>query len=123
MQMNQYLNHQLSQVKPSAILAFSMFANKIENVVKFTLGEPDFNTPEHIKQAAITSIQDNHSHYAPSNGTQPLRQAASDFLAKKYDQHYAPEEIIVTAGATEGIYTAVMSVLNPGDKVIIPTPT
>ncbi|MBA1433920.1 aminotransferase class I/II-fold pyridoxal phosphate-dependent enzyme [Lactobacillus bombi] len=123
MQMNQYLNHQLSQVKPSAILAFSMFANKIENVVKFTLGEPDFNTPEHIKQAAITSIQDNHSHYAPSNGTQPLRQAASNFLAKKYDQHYAPEEIIVTAGATEGIYTAVMSVLNPGDKVIIPTPT
>ncbi|MCO6542511.1 MAG: aminotransferase class I/II-fold pyridoxal phosphate-dependent enzyme [Lactobacillus sp.] len=123
MQMNQYLNRQLSQVKPSAILAFSTFANQIPNIVNFTLGEPDFNTPEHIKEAAIASIQANHSHYAPSNGTAGLRQAAANFLAQKYDQHYTADEVIVTEGATEGIYTAIMSVLNPGDKVIIPTPT
>ena len=123
MQMNQYFNRRLQQVKPSAILAFSEFANQIPNVVKFTLGEPDFNTPEHVKDAAIASIQANRSHYTPSNGTPELKQAAANFLANKYDQHYNPEEIIVTAGATEGIYTAVMSTLNPGDKVIIPTPT
>ena len=123
MQMNQYFNRRLQQVKPSAILAFSDFANQIPNVVKFTLGEPDFNTPEHVKDAAIASIQANRSHYTPSNGTPELKQAAANFLKNKYDQHYNPEEIIVTAGATEGIYTAVMSTLNPGDKVIIPTPT
>src|SRR5699024_2897754 len=61
--------------------------------------------------------------YAPSNGTQELRQNVSDYLADKYDQHYTPEEVIVTEGATEAIYTAIVSVLNPGDKVIIPTPT
>jgi aromatic-amino-acid transaminase/aminotransferase len=87
------------------------------------LGEPDFNTPEHIKQAAIQSIHDDHSHYAPANGTLALRENASTFLANKYQQHYTPDEIIVTQGATEALYTAIVSVLNPGDKVIIPTPT
>lgn len=123
MEMTKYLNKQLVNVQPSNILAFANFAADIPNIVNFTLGEPDFDTPEHVQQAAIRSIQANHSHYAPSNGTQELRQNASDFLAAKYGQHYAPEEIIVTEGATEAIYTAIVSVLNPGDKVIIPTPT
>ncbi|WP_288572583.1 aminotransferase class I/II-fold pyridoxal phosphate-dependent enzyme [uncultured Weissella sp.] len=123
MEMTKYLNKQLVNVQPSNILAFANFAADIPNIVNFTLGEPDFDTPEHVQQAAIRSIQANHSHYAPPNGTQELRQNASDFLAAKYGQHYAPEEIIVTEGATEAIYTAIVSVLNPGDKVIIPTPT
>jgi aminotransferase len=123
MEMTKYLNKQLVNVQPSNILAFANFAADIPNIVNFTLGEPDFDTPKHVQQAAIRSIQANHSHYAPSNGTQELRQNASGFLATKYGQHYAPEEIIVTEGATEAIYTAIVSVLNPGDKVIIPTPT
>lgn len=123
MEMTKYLNKQLVNVQPSNILAFANFAADIPNIVNFTLGEPDFDTPKHVQQAAIRSIQANHSHYAPSNGTQELRQNASDFLAAKYGQHYAPEEIIVTEGATEAIYTTIVSVLNPGDKVIIPTPT
>lgn len=123
MEMTKYLNKQLVNVQPSNILAFANFAADIPNIVNFTLGEPDFDTPKHVQQAAIRSIQANHSHYAPSNGTQELRQNTSGFLATKYGQHYAPEEIIVTEGATEAIYTAIVSVLNPGDKVIIPTPT
>lgn len=123
MEMTNYLNRQLAGVKASDILNFANFAQQIPNIINFTLGEPDFNTPEHIKQAAIQSIHDDHSHYAPANGTLALRENASTFLANKYQQHYTPDEIIVTQGATEALYTAIMSVLNPGDKVIIPTPT
>lgn len=121
--MTNYLNRQLAGVKASDILNFANFAQQIPNIINFTLGEPDFNTPEHIKQAAIQSIHDDHSHYAPANGTLALRENASKFLADKYQQHYTPDEIIVTQGATEALYTAIVSVLNPGDKVIIPTPT
>lgn len=123
MEMTNYLNRQLAGVKASDILNFANFAQQIPNIINFTLGEPDFNTPEHIKQAAIQSIHDDHSHYAPANGTLALRENASMFLANKYQQHYTPDEIIVTQGATEALYTAIVSVLNPGDKVIIPTPT
>ncbi|WP_206221227.1 aminotransferase class I/II-fold pyridoxal phosphate-dependent enzyme [Weissella sagaensis] len=123
MEMTNYLNRQLAGVKASDILNFANFAQQIPNIINFTLGEPDFNTPEHIKQAAIQSIHDDHSHYAPANGTLALRENASTFLANKYQQHYTPDEIIVMQGATEALYTAIVSVLNPGDKVIIPTPT
>ena len=123
MNMTDYMNKQLDGVQSSSILAFSTFAQQIPKIVNFTLGEPDFNTPNHIKDAAIRSIKENHSHYAPSNGTQELRQNAADFLKQKYSLKYQSDEIIVTAGATEALYTAILSVLNPGDKVIIPTPT
>lgn len=118
------MKKELSLLQPSDIRSFDEFASKIPGIIKFTMGEPDFNTPEHIKQAAIASIAANQTHYAPSNGTLQLRQAAANFLATKYQQNYDPaDEIIITNGATEAIYTALTSVLNPGDKVIIPTPT
>ena len=119
----QHMNNQLSAIQPSDILAFNAEIANIPGIVRLTLGEPDFNTPEHVKDAAIQSIKNNESHYAPSNGTMALRQAAANFLAKKYDVHYDPEnEGIITAGATGGIYTALSSILNPGDEVLIPTP-
>lgn len=119
----QHMNNQLSAIQPSDILAFNAEIANIPGIVRLTLGEPDFNTPEHVKDAAIQSIKNNESHYAPSNGTMALRQAAANFLAKKYDVHYDPEnEVIITAGATGGIYTALSSILNPGDEVLIPTP-
>lgn len=118
-----HMNHTIAAIQPSDILAFNAEISQIPGMIKLTLGEPDFNTPEHVKQAAIRSIENNESHYAPSNGTPELRQAAANFLATKYDLHYDPAtEIIVTAGATEGIYTALTSILNPGDEVLIPTP-
>lgn len=119
----QHMNNQLSAIQPSDILAFNAEIANIPGIVRLTLGEPDFNTPEHVKDAAIQSIKNNESHYAPSNGTMALRQAAANFLATKYDVHYDPEnEVIITAGATGGIYTALSSILNPGDEVLIPTP-
>ena len=116
-------NQRLDLVKPSAIRAFDNEVSAIPDILKLTLGEPDFDVPEHIKQAAVRSIVENDSHYAASNGTLALRQAAAGFLADRYGVDYdAESEIIVTVGATEAIYTVVTSLLNPGDKVLLPTP-
>lgn len=118
-----HMNHEIAAIQPSDILAFNAEIANIPGIVRLTLGEPDFNTPEHVKQAAIESIGADESHYAPSNGTLALRTAAAEFLAAKYDVHYDPaSEVIITAGATGGIYTALTSILNPGDEVLIPTP-
>ncbi|MGJ3821763.1 aminotransferase class I/II-fold pyridoxal phosphate-dependent enzyme [Lactiplantibacillus plantarum] len=118
-----HMNHEIAAIQPSDILAFNAEIANIPGIVRLTLGEPDFNTPEHVKQAAIESIEADESHYAPSNGTLALRTAAAEFLAAKYDVHYDPaSEVIITAGATGGIYTALTSTLNPGDEVLIPTP-
>ena len=80
--LTKHMKKGLVEQKPGQILAFASYANKIPDIVKFTIGEPDFNTPDHIKKAAEASIENNHSHYAPSNGTPGLRKAAADFLAK-----------------------------------------
>lgn len=118
-----HMNHEIAAIQPSDILAFNAEIANIPGIVRLTLGEPDFNTPEHVKQAAIESIEADESHYAPSNGTLALRTAAAEFLAAKYDVHYDPaSEVIITAGATGGIYTSLTSILNPGDEVLIPTP-
>jgi aminotransferase len=117
------LNHRLDPLKTNDILAFDAQVSAIPDMLKLTLGEPDFNVPEHIKQAAIDSIVNDESHYSPSNGTMALRTAAANFLNDRYDIEYdAASEIIVTVGATEGIYSSLTSILNPGDKVIMPTP-
>lgn len=120
--LTKHMKKGLVEQKPGAILAFAAYTSKIPDMVKFTVGEPDFNTPEHIKKAAEASIANNHSHYAPSNGTASLRKAASEFLAKKYDQKYDPDEILVTNGVTESIYDFLTAVINPGDVIIVPTP-
>lgn len=120
--LTKYMKKGLVEQKPGQILAFAAYSNKIPDIVKFTIGEPDFNTPEHIKKAAESSIANNHSHYAPSNGTPGLRKAASKFLADKYGQMYNPDEILVTNGVTESIYDLLYATINPGDVVVVPTP-
>lgn len=118
-----YTRKGLADAPSNPILKFSDYASKIPDVVKFTLGEPDFNTPDHIKNAGKKGIDDNHSHYAPSNGTMGLRKAAAGFLAKKYGQKYDPEtEVLVTNGVTESIFDTVVTCLNPGDIMVVPTP-
>ena len=93
-------------------------------MIKLTLGEPDFDVPEVAKAAAVDSITANDSHYAPGNGSVALREAATDFLADRYGLTYdADTEVVITIGATEAIYATLTAVLNPGDKVLIPTPT
>ncbi len=117
------LNKNLSVLKPNSILEFNAEISQIDDIVHLTIGEPDFNTPNHVKQAAIRSIENNESHYTNPRGTIELRTAASQFLKAKYGLNYNPEDqLIITAGVTEAIYATLSTILNPGDKIILPTP-
>ncbi|WP_412989226.1 aminotransferase class I/II-fold pyridoxal phosphate-dependent enzyme [Pediococcus siamensis] len=117
------MKKEVSALTPSEILAFNQEIAEIPDIVKLTLGEPDFNTPDHVKAAAIRSIENNESHYTNSRGTLGLRRAAAHFLHQKYQLDYKPEtQILVTTGATEAIYSSLTAILNASDTVIIPTP-
>lgn len=117
------LNQRLDAVKPNAIRAFDAEVSVVPDIIKLTLGEPDFNVPAHVKQAAIDSINADDSHYAPSTGTAALREAIVHFLNDRYHVQYdAVSEVIVTVGASEAIYATLTAILNPGDKVLIPSP-
>ncbi|KRN03865.1 aminotransferase class I/II-fold pyridoxal phosphate-dependent enzyme [Holzapfeliella floricola] len=117
-------NEKLDLVNPSGIRSFDQKISAIEDIVKLTIGEPDLDTPNHIKNAAVESIQNNDSHYSAQTGKLELRKAVSDYLKRQQGLNYNPEdEIIVTIGATEAIYATFETMLNPGDKVIVPTPT
>lgn len=120
--MSRTLNTLVTSIKQSPIRSFDAQISAIPNIIKLTLGEPDFNTPEHIKQAGIQAILDNQSHYTPNAGIYPLRQAAATYYNTKFNLSYTGEQVITTVGATEGILVALQTILNPGDKVIIPTP-
>lgn len=117
------LNTRLEQLKPSAILAFDAEVSQIPDILKLTLGEPDFNTPEHIKNAGKASIDANESHYTAPTGKLALRTAVANFLATKYDAHYDPTtQIVTTVGVTGAIYASLAAIINPGDEIIIPIP-
>ena len=123
MDLSNQLNHFAASMQPSEILTFNQNISQIPDLIKLTLGEPDFNTPDHIKAAAIKAIKDNHSHYANPQGILPLRKAAAKFLKDKYRLHYDPKsQIQVTTGVSQGIHSVFEAILNPGDEVIIPTP-
>ncbi|WP_273705194.1 aminotransferase class I/II-fold pyridoxal phosphate-dependent enzyme [Leuconostoc mesenteroides] len=116
-------NDNLDKVKPSPIHSFDEKVSDIPNILKLTIGEPDFSVPQHIKEAALAAISADDSHYSVSAGKKTLRQAANDFLNDRYGLDFDPaEEIITTVGATEGLYTLLAAILNPDDKVLIPTP-
>lgn len=116
-------NQLLDTVAPSAIRSFDNQISSIPGIIKLTLGEPDFNVPEHVKAAAIKSIEENDSHYAPASGKPELRQAISDYLKDSRGVTYNPaDEVLVTVGATESLASITYGILNPGDKVLVPTP-
>jgi aspartate aminotransferase len=95
---------------------------KGEDVIDLSLGEPDFDTPNHIKLAAKKAIDDNWSHYPPVAGYPDLREAICEKLKRDNDLEYKSENIIVSAGAKQSLANAVLAVVNKGDEVIIPTP-
>ena len=118
-----HFSEKVQNLKPSGIRIFDNKVSKIPGIIKLTLGEPDLNTPEHVKQAAIESIENNDSHYAPQKGKKELLEAISNFLAQKIQVKYDPEsEIVATVGATEAINAAIFTLLNPEDKILVPTP-
>ena len=92
------------------------------DVINMSVGEPDFNTPDHIKQAAKMAIDENYSRYSPVPGYPNLRQAIARKLERENHLHYLPSEILVSNGAKQSVCNTVMALVNPGDEVIIPTP-
>lgn len=118
------INPILPNISSGGIREFDASISKIPDIIKLTLGEPDFDAPKKVKDAAIRSIEKNDSHYGPTRGTLELRQAVVGFLKRKYELDYsAKDEILITVGATEAIHITFSSILQQNDEVIIPTPT
>lgn len=116
-------NPALSGAAPALIRSFTNKIKDIPGIILLTLGEPDFNTPQHVKEAGIQSISQNESHYSPAFGTLTFRQAVAGYLERTRGLVYNPnQEIIATTGATEALTAAALALLGPGVRVLIPTP-
>ena len=123
MDLTKRFNKQLDKIQVSLIRQFDQAISEIPGVLRLTLGEPDFTTPDHVKKAAKRAIDQNQSYYTGMSGLLTLRQAASDFVKEKYQLDYAPEnEILVTIGATEALSATLTAILEEGDKVLLPAP-
>lgn len=116
------MNDAVMNVQLSGIRRFTYLVRATPGACALTIGEPDQNTPDSIKEAAKAALDADDTHYPPGNGYPYLLEAISKFEAEQHGLHYAPDEIMVTVGATEAISTALHTLLNPGDEVIIPTP-
>jgi len=120
------LSDRLQRLAPSATLAMSQKSSEMKaqgiDVINMSVGEPDFNTPDHIKQAAKLAIDENYSKYSPVPGYPDLRQAIARKLERENQLHYTPAEILVSNGAKQSVCNTVMALVNPGDEVIIPAP-
>ena len=115
------LNSNLSTLQRSGIRQFTNLAKTVPDCVMLTIGEPDFNTPEEIKAAALTSLFQNRTHYAPNQGVEELRREIAVYECFR-GMLCKPEQVLITAGATGALFTALLGILNPGEEVIIPTP-
>ena len=117
------LNANVREIQISGIRKFSTLASRYPDAVSLTIGQPDFPTPAHVKEAGMRAIQENHTTYTPNAGLPALRAAASRFVADKYGLHYNPDdEVIVTNGASEAIDITLRTLLSEGDEVILPGP-
>ena len=120
------LSNRLQRLAPSATLAMSQKSSEMKaqgiDVINMSVGEPDFNTPEHIKQAAKLAIEENYSRYSPVPGYPDLRQAIARKLERENHLSYTPAEILVSNGAKQSVCNTVLALVNPGEEVIIPAP-
>ncbi len=113
-------------IAPSATLAMAAEARRLKGegvaVLDFALGEPDFNTPENIQDAAIRAMRAGHTHYTPPAGTPELRAAIANLYTNHHGLPTKPEQVVVSNGAKQSLHNALMAVVGPGDEVIIPAP-
>ena len=120
------LSDRWQRLAPSATLAMSQKSSEMKaqgiDVINMSVGEPDFNTPDHIKEAAKKAIDENYSRYSPVPGYADLRKAIADKLKRENQLDYSPNEILVSNGAKQSVCNTVMALVNSGDEVIIPTP-
>ena len=115
------LNQNLSSLKRSQIRVYTNLAKETPDCAMLTIGEPDFDTPEVIKAAAMAALRDNQTHYAPNQGTASLRSAVAAYETARGNET-KPENVLITIGACHALFTALLGILNPGEEVIVPTP-
>ncbi|MBE3579655.1 MAG: pyridoxal phosphate-dependent aminotransferase [Caldanaerobacter subterraneus] len=120
------LSQNALQITPSMTLEITAKARQLKaegvDVIDFGVGEPDFDTPDYIKEAAIEAIKKGYTKYTPASGILELKKAICEKLKRENGLFYEPEQIVVSNGAKHSIYNALSAILNPGDEVIIPVP-
>ena len=124
--MGAQLSERLNRLSPSATLAMSQRSSELKaqgiDIINMSVGEPDFDTPDHIKDAAVQAVRDNWSRYSPVPGYPALRQAIVDKLKRENGVDYTPAQILCSNGAKQSVCNTIMAVVNDGDEVIIPAP-
>ena len=122
----QYLSDRLNRLAPSATLAMSQKSSELKaqgvDVINMSVGEPDFNTPDHIKAAAIKAVEENWTRYSPVPGYPSLKEAIVRKLKTENGLDYAPSQILTSNGAKQSVCNTIMAIVNAGDEVIIPAP-
>jgi len=120
------LSERLNRLSPSATLAMSQKSAELKaqgiDVINMSVGEPDFNTPDHIKEAAIKAVEENWTRYSPVPGYPSLKQAIVNKLKNENGLDYKPSQILCSNGAKQSVCNAIMAIVNAGDEVIIPAP-
>ncbi len=120
------VSQRIQSLAQSQTLAMSQKSNELKaqgiDVINLSVGEPDFHTPDHIKEAAKRAVDENYTFYTPVPGYMSLRKAVSQKLKTENGLDYAPEQIVVSNGAKQALCNVILSTINPGDEVIIPTP-
>ena len=121
-----FLSHNLSSVKASPTMAITAKAAELKasgkDIISLSAGEPDFDTPDNIKQAAIDAMNAGKTKYTAADGIPELKQAVCDKLKRDNDLSYAPNQVSISTGGKQVLYNALMATLNPGDEVVIPAP-
>lgn len=124
--MSNQLSERMSRLAPSATLAMSQRSGELKaqgvDVINMSVGEPDFNTPDHIKKAAIKAVEDNWNRYSPVPGYPALRQAIVDKLKRENGLDYSVNQILCSNGAKQSVCNAIMALVGKGDEVIVPAP-
>lgn len=120
------ISQRLQNLKPSATIGMATKARELRasgrDIISLSLGEPDFETPDFIKEAAIQAIKDNYNHYSPIGGFQDLKEAVCLKFKRDNGIEYKPSQIVVSTGAKQAIYNVIMALVNEGDEVILPAP-
>ena len=123
MDYNKFINRKISSVKPSGIRKFFDIAVEMDNVISLSIGEPDFQTPWHIREAGINSLERGKTWYSPNRGFIELRRAIGNYYKRRFNLTYDPDtQVLVTVGGSEGIDLCLRTLVDEGDEVLIPQP-
>ncbi|MBI4356306.1 MAG: pyridoxal phosphate-dependent aminotransferase [Gammaproteobacteria bacterium] len=124
--MSQFLAERMKAIAPSATLAISAYAAELKakgkEIISLSVGEPDFETPPHVKEAAIAAIQNGFTHYTAVDGTPALKRAIVEKFKRENHLTYEPSQVLVSCGVKHSLFNAFAALLNEGDEVIIPAP-